>query len=112
MIAEKSQAVINRFGLTMGASAVGAKTAEAAGIINTGGGEMTRADWAVIVSIIGGSLYAANMLVNLYERLIELRAKRAAAGIKGTPVVVSVLAMAGAFGVLYACLNLVWWALA
>lgn len=111
MIAEKSQAVINRFGLTMGASAVGAKTAEAAGIINTGGGEMTRADWAVIVSIIGGSLYAANMLVNLYERLIELRAKRAAAGIKGTPVVVSALAIAGAAGVAYSAVQAVLWAI-
>lgn len=109
MIDEKSQAVINRFGFTMGASAVSAKTAEAAGIINTGGGEMTRADWAVIVSIIGGALYAANMLVNLYERMIELRAKRAAAGIKGTPIAVSVLAIAGAAGVACSAVQVVLW---
>lgn len=112
MTTEKSQTVINRFGLTMGASAVSAKTAEAAGIINTGGGDMTRADWAVIVSIIGGSLYAANMLVNLYERLVEIRAKRAAAGVKGTPIAVSALAVAGAAGVAYCAFRTVVWVLA
>lgn len=111
MIAEKSQAVINRFGLTMGASAVSAKTAEAAGIINTGAGAMTLADWAIVVTILGGIIYAANQLVTLYERLIEIRAKRAASGIKGTQPWVSVLAIAGAAGVVYSAVQAALWAI-
>ena len=112
MFAEKSQTVANRFGLAMGVSAVSAKTAEAAGIIHTGVGAMTLADWAIIVTILGGVIYAANQLVTLYERLLELWAKRAASGVAATSHWLSGLALVGAFGVLYACLNLVWWALA
>jgi hypothetical protein len=111
MFAERSQTVINRFGLAMGASAVSAKTAEAAGIINTGVGAMTLADWAIVVTIFGGIIYAANQLVTLYERLIEIRAKRAAAGIKCTPPWVSALAMAGAAGVAYSTVQVVLWAI-
>lgn len=110
MIAEKSQTVINRFGFTMGASAVSAKTAEAAGIIHSGVGAMTLADWAIIVTILGGVIYAANQLVTLYERLVEIRAKRAAAGVKGTPAAVSVLAVAGGIGVVYCALRAAIWA--
>lgn len=111
MIPEKSQ-MINRFGLTMGASAVSAKTAEAAGIIHTGGGDMTLADWAIIVTIIGGLIYAANQMVTLYERMVEIRAKREAAGLVRTPPLVSALAVAGGLGVLYAAARVAWWAFA
>ena len=112
MTAEKSQTVANRFGFAMGASAVSAKTAEAAGIIQTGVGAMTLADWAIIVTIFGGVIYAANQLVTLHERLLELRAKRAAAGVKGTPAWIAALAVTGALGSLYAGSKLLWMALA
>lgn len=111
MIPEKSQ-TINRFGLAMGASAVSAKTAEAAGVINTGGVDMTLADWAIVVTIIGGLIYAANQMVTLYERLTEIRAKRAAAGLVRTPPLVSGLAVAGGIGLLYAAAKVAWWAFA
>lgn len=65
----------NRLGLASGTSAIAAKSAEAAGIISTGGPALTLADWAVIITIIGGVLYAANQAIALIERI---RAKRAA----------------------------------
>jgi hypothetical protein len=112
MTAEKSQTVANRFGLAMGASAVSAKTAEAAGIIHSGVGAMTLADWAIIVTILGGVIYAANQILALYDKLLEMRAKRAAAGVAPTPLWLSSLALAGAFGVLYAAFSFARWAIA
>lgn len=80
MASEKATELANRLGLTTGVSAVTAKGAEAAGLISTGGPALTLADWAVIITIIGGVLYAANQLMALVDRI---RAKRAAANAEG-----------------------------
>ena len=67
-LAEWAEAISDKVGLTSIATTVGITTAQHAEVINTSP-LWTMTDYALLISMIGGSLFAIEKIVSIYFRV-------------------------------------------